>query len=620
MYALYEDNGEFKVGTILTEADSSLQIESQHGKRQKIKANNVLLRFREPVLSEFLDATRAIADDLDIDFLWEASGTEEFGFDQLAKEYFGRVATPTEAAGILFRLHGAPIYFHRKGKGRYRAAPADTLKAALVAVERKRQQTEQIERWVEALARSEFPAEWKPLMRELLYKPDRNRIETKALEQACDRVGLTAAKLFERCGVLPPTHDYHLGRFLFEYFPQGEGFAGTHQFDVPGELEASTVRAFSLDDVATTEIDDAFSLRTTSEGLLEVGIHIAAPGLGFDAETGLGRIARERLSTVYMPGRKITMLPDVLVDAFTLAEKQWRPAISLYVQVDPQTMAIRSSHSRIESIEVAANLRHQDVDPLNEIFQVGAADAIEQAERITPWAQALHTIYRFAQRLEADRGQSGASNDRPEYVFHVSGDRVTITERKRGAPLDKLVAEMMILVNRTWGKMLADHDIAAIYRGQSQGKVRMSTAAGEHQGLGVSHYAWTSSPLRRYVDLINQWQLLALLNNEAAPFARNSASLLGAIREFEVAYASYGEFQEKMEHYWCLRWLVQEGVTQSEATVVREGVVKLRQIPLFVRVSSLPDLPSGTAVIVQIESVDLVDSSLHVVYKQRVNP
>jgi exoribonuclease-2 len=147
----------------------------------------------------------------------------------------------------------------------------------------------------------------------------------------------------------------------------------------------------------------------------------------------------------------------------------------------------------------------------------------------------------------------------------------------------------------------------------------MSTAAGEHQGLGVSHYAWSSSPLRRYVDLVNQWQLLALLNNEAAPFARNSASLLGAIREFEVAYAAYGEFQEKMEYYWCLRWLVQEGVTQSEATVVREGVVKLRQIPLYVRVSSLPDLPSGTAVIVQIESVDLVDSSLHVVYKQRVN-
>lgn len=619
MYALYEDNGEFKVGTILTEADSSLQIESQHGKRQKVKANNVLLRFREPVLSEFLDTSHSIADELDIDFLWEASGHEEFGFDQLAKEYFGRAATPTEAAGILFRLHGAPIYFHRKGKGRYRAAPAETLKAALAALERKRLQTEQIERWVEALCRDEFPVEWKPLLRELLYKPDRNRIETKALEQACDRVGLTAAKLLQRCGVLPPTHEYHLGRFLFEYFPQGDGFSGAHEFAMPQTLERATVRAFSLDDLATTEIDDAFSMQTTAAGLLEIGIHIAAPGLGFNAETALGRIARERLSTVYMPGRKITMLPDALVEAFTLAENQWRPAVSLYVQLDPQTLAIRSSHSRIESIEVVANLRHQDIEPLNELFAAAAPEAIEQAARVTPWAESLHTLYRFAQRLELDRGQSGSTNDRPEYVFHVVDDRVAITERKRGSPLDKLVAEMMILVNRTWGKMLADHNIAAIYRGQSQGKVRMSTAAGEHQGLGVTHYAWTSSPLRRYVDLINQWQLLALLNNESAPFARNSATLLGAIREFEVAYAAYGEFQEKMEYYWCLRWLQQEGVSVCEATVVREGLVKLRQLPLYVRVSSLPDLPSGTAVIVQIESIDLVDSSLHVVYKQRVN-
>lgn len=619
MYALYEDNGDFKVGTILTEADSSLQIESQHGKRQKVKANNVLLRFREPVLSQFLDASHSIADELDIDFLWEASGHEEFGFDQLAKEYFGRAATPTEAAGILFRLHGAPIYFHRKGKGRYRAAPAETLKAALAALERKRLQTEQIERWVEALCQNEFPSEWKPLLRELLYKPDRNRIQTKALEQACDRVGLTAAKLLQRCGVLPSTHEYHLGRFLFEYFPQGDGFSGTHDFSVPGSLERAAVRAFSLDDLATTEIDDAFSLHTTAAGLLEIGIHIAAPGLGFSAETALGRIARERLSTVYMPGRKITMLPDALVAAFTLAENQWRPAVSMYVQLDPQTLAIRSSHSRIESIEVVANLRHQDIEPLNEQFAAARPDTIEQAARVTPWAESLHTLYRFAQRLELDRGQSATTSDRPEYAFHVADDRVTITERKRGSPLDKLVAEMMILVNRTWGKMLADHNIAAIYRGQSQGKVRMSTAAGEHQGLGVTHYAWTSSPLRRYVDLINQWQLLALLNNESAPFGRNSATLQGAIREFEVAYAAYGEFQEKMEYFWCLRWLQQEGVSVSEATVVREGVVKLRQLPLYVRVSSLPDLPSGTAVIVQIESIDLVDSSLHVVYKQRVN-
>lgn len=175
----------------------------------------------------------------------------------------------------------------------------------------------------------------------------------------------------------------------------------------------------------------------------------------------------------------------------------------------------------------------------------------------------------------------------------------------------------MILVNKTWGRFLADHDVAAIYRAQAQGKVRMTTAAGEHQGLGVSHYAWSSSPLRRYIDLINQWQLVALLDGRAPPFARNSASLQGAIRDFEATYSAYGEFQDRMEQYWCLRWLLQEGVTRTAAAVVRENVVKFRDLPLFVRVPSLPELAPGTTVQVEITEIDLIDSTVAAVYVAR---
>jgi exoribonuclease II len=612
MFALYEENGDFKLGTILTEADSSLQIESQHGKRQKVKPANVLLRFREPSLTEFARVASAVADELDIDFLWEASGEHEFGFEDLARDYFGRVPNAPESAGILYKLHAAPIYFHRKGRGRYRAAPQEILKAALAAVEKKRLQGKQIEEWARMLANGKFPEVWRPLLRELLYKPDRNRIETKALEQACAETGLSAAKLLERCGALPSTHDYHLGRFLFEYFPRGTAFSGGLDHALPTGLPVANIEAFSLDDATTTEIDDAFSVRQIDGGLIEVGIHIAAPALGFTPESMVDRIARERLSTVYMPGHKITMLPDAVVAAFTLAQGDDRPAISLYVQIDAKTMAIRQTYSRIEAIPVKANLRHHEIESLNDALPSG------KIESTIPFAAELQTLYALALNLEEGRGQAGQTFDRPEYTFHVVDDRISITERKRGSPLDKLVAEMMILANRTWGKLLADHDIAAIYRAQSQGKVRMTTAPAEHQGLGVGFYAWSSSPLRRYIDLINQWQLAALLNDELPPFQRNSATLLGAIREFELAYAAYAEFQDRMEQYWCLRWLQQEKVVQCEASVAREGVVKLRAIPLYVRMSSLPDLPPGTPVIVEVESIDLVDSTVRAVYKSRV--
>jgi exoribonuclease-2 len=608
MNVLYEESGGFKVGTVLAEHEASLQVEAPHGKRSKIKAANVLLRFSECGLDTFLERAQGAAREIDPGFLWEVCGDQEFGFAELAREYCGRPPSPVEAAGVLLALHDAPVYFHRKGRGRFRAAPPETLKAALAGLERKRREQAQIAEWVEALKRFELPEPLRALLPQLLYRPDRNRIETKAFEQACEALGLSPARLVERCGALPSTHDYHLGRFLFEHYPKGPGFPAVDPPAVPSDLPAAEAAAFSLDDAATTEIDDAFSVRREADAI-RIGVHIAAPGLGFAPGSPIDRIARERLSTAYMPGMKITMLPPAVVDRFSLAEGGARPAVSLYLDLDPGSLAIRAQRTVIEAVPVGANLRHHEVERLNDALEAGAMPADQ------PFGAELDLLHRFAGALEAGRGRPGGT-DRTEYSFHVEGDRVTITERKRGSPLDRLVSELMILVNRTWGKLLEEHGAPAIYRTQGDGKVRMTTVAAGHQGLGVSHYAWASSPLRRYVDLVNQWQLLAVLRGEPPPFARRSADLLAALRDFEVTYAALDEFQRRMEHYWCLRWLLQEGVRVTTAEVVRENVVKIARIPLYVRVPSLPDLPPGTAVEVEVEQVDLIDTQVRCVYKR----
>jgi exoribonuclease-2 len=610
MNVLYEEGGAFKVGVVLSEHEASLHVEAPHGKRAKIKAANVLLRFEDARLDSYLDRAEALAHDIDTGFLWEVCGEPEFGFLELAKEYCGRVPTPLEAAAILVKLHAAPMYFHRKGRGRFKAASPETLKAALTGLERKRQQQEQIETWVAELKRFEFPDALRAILPQLLYKPDRNRIETKAFEQACEELGLSPAKLVARCGALPSTHDYHLGRFLFEHYPQGAGFPDVIPPPVPTDLPVASVAAFSLDDATTTEIDDALSLTRREDGLVRIGIHIAAPGLGFAPASDIDRIARERLSTAYMPGNKITMLPPAVVDRFSLTEGAPRAAVSLYLDVDPSSLVVRGEETRIERVPIAENLRHHEVDLLNDALAEGHPAAG------VPFAGELEFLHRFATVLEAGRGKAGNQIERREYSFYVENDRVTITERKRGSPLDKLVAELMILVNRSWGRVLHDRDVAAIYRAQGDGKVRMTTVAAEHQGLGVSHYAWSSSPLRRYVDLVNQWQLLACLRGEPPPFGRKSAELLAVVRDFEVTYAALDEFQRRMEHYWCLRWLLQEGVTVSAAEVVRENVVKFEHLPLYVRVPSLPELPAGTPVEVEVAEVDLIDTHVRCVYKR----
>ena len=167
----------------------------------------------------------------------------------------------------------------------------------------------------------------------------------------------------------------------------------------------------------------------------------------------------------------------------------------------------------------------------------------------------------------------------------------------------------MIHVNAEWGKQLADSGIAGIYRSQGGGKVRMSTSPAPHQGLGVSQYAWISSPMRRYVDFINQRQLVALLRGETPPYTRDSESLQTYMRDFEAAYEIYGDFQRTMERYWCLRWLLQEKIEVIGAQVLKENLVKLDGLPLITRVCGLPDLAPETDIQVEISNIDLLELS-----------
>jgi len=607
MQLLYEEGGDLKVAAVLGEAPASFQVETQHGRRAKIKAAQVLLTFERPSGAELLEQARQFAAGLDAEFLWQCSGGAEFAFQDLARDYVGRAPTPVESAGVLIKLHSAPMYFYRRGRGRFQAAPEETLKLAIASVEKKKRQQEAIGLWAAALARGECPGELAALRDELLYSPDGNKPETRALEQACRETGLTAAKLFERCGLLPDSHEYHLQRFLHEFFPRGTGFPAHELPPVPGDLPLANIQAFSLDDIGTTEIDDAFSLERRGE-TLRVGIHIAAPGLGFGPGSPLDAIARARLSTAYMPGRKFTMLPEDVIERFSLDHGGEQAAVSLYFDVAGDG-AVSAAHSRVERVPVVANLRHAQYDVLNEAFESGKEAGL-------PLEAELRELWRVAGLLEARRGRPSVSSALLDYTFHVEEGRVRIVPRRRGSPLDKLVAEMMIFANSSWGELLAERDVAAIYRVQSVGKVRFSVHPEPHEGLGLGCYAWMSSPLRRYVDLVNQWQLIAALSGRRAPFARNSDGLLSALRAFEITATRFDEHQRAMEDYWSLRWLLQEGVASAPAVVLRESLVRFEGLPLIARVPSLPPLDPGARVLLEIKAIDLIGRNVSCVFRE----
>ena len=331
------------------------------------------------------------------------------------------------------------------------------------------------------------------------------------------------------------------------------------------------------------------------------------------------KIAAQRLSTVYMPGAKITMLPDSVVEAFTLCADRVCPALSMYSEIDGETLAILGHESRVERIHIAANLRHDTLEPLfnEETLAVGKLDY--------PYANELKLLWDLVQKLEAVRGKPSDNSTQMDYNFHIENDpasencRVSISQRRRGSPIDKVVAELMILVNSEWGKHLAEHGFVGIYRTQQGGKVKMSTVAAPHQGLGVAQYMWSSSPLRRYVDMVNQRQIIAMLREGEPAYPKNDPALYTTMRDFDTMYGIYNEFQRSMERYWCLRWLQQEKIELVEALVLRENLVKVADIPLVFRVPSLPEaLPANTRVQLAIGEIDLIDLDVQTRFVQTI--
>ncbi len=628
MFVLFEDTGKFLAGRILSETDASLQVELDSGKRVKVKGAHALLRFEKPAPAELMAAGQKLGTEIDLDLAWEFASDEEFGFADLARDYFSadasKPASIDQQAAALFRLYDAPHYFRRAGKGRFKKAPAEILQLALNAIEKKKQLAAQITAWAEALGRGECPEPVREQLYKILFKPDKNSAEYKAVVEASRATQTAPLDLLQQAGAIASPYQFHWKRFLFENFPRGTGFPALQAPQVKDELPLADVRAFSIDDSSTTEIDDALSVRGLGTGSITLGIHIAAPGLAVLPGSPIDAVGRARLSTVYMPGYKLTMLPDDIVQSYTLLEGRNCPALSLYLTLDAATLAITGSVSLLEQVPIVSNLRH---DVLDSVFTEAFFEAAHQEgpPAGVQWGAELTFLHRLAKHLKAQRevvrGKPENFN-RPDYNFKLDNptggepqghEVVSISTRQRGAPLDLIVAEAMILANSTWGQWLAEHGVPGIYRSQASlapgVKVRMGTKALPHAGLGVPAYAWSTSPLRRYTDLVNQWQIIACVRHGrtaalAAPFKPKDAELFSIISCFDAAYSAYNGFQSGIERYWTLKYLQQNNITELTATAFKDNLVRADTLPLVLPALGAQGLPRGAKVRVKLGAID----------------
>ena len=638
MNLLYEEGGDIKIATVQSATGTgdaeSWQATSLSGKKIKLKSKEVWLRFEKPEAQAVMDEALTLSKEIDLQLLWDCAPDEEFGLVDVAREYFGDQASIPQQVSLAIALQGAPVFFRRKGRGRFQRAPLEQLQAGLAALERKQKELEQQSLWQQDLVAGVFPEALKVSAKQLLFSPDKNSTAYKALNAACTETGESPAQLMIRCGAIDSPLAYHQGMFLKAHFPNGSAHnpnVGVDQdaYDAAiAELPIAEVQAFSIDDSGTTEIDDALSVTDLPEGGHRIGIHIAAPGLVLARDDALDEVARSRMSTVYFPGDKITMLPDAVIQKFSLDEGEFRPALSVYVDVDADGIANRETiQMRAEMVPVAANLRLENIEHLV------SDETLSDASVEYPYKKEIAILWRAAKHLHAGRQEKRVANGlraeqlglidpnalARDFHFQIKNndgvERVEIHPRQRGSILDTIVAEWMIFCNSASGQLLADHGLPGLFRtqkGWGPMRTRMQTTPGPHEGLGLDYYAWSTSPLRRYSDLVNQWQLLALAKHGVtakmvAPFPPRDAVLMGIAADFESSYQAYGEYQDRLEKYWCLRWITQD--EDSKDVYVRhlkEGMSRVEPIPLHLPIPEMASHPRMTRAYVKVSDVDLL--------------
>jgi exoribonuclease-2 len=111
--------------------------------------------------------------------------------------------------------------------------------------------------------------------------------------------------------------------------------------------------------------------------------------------------------------------------------------------------------------------------------------------------------------------------------------------------------------------------------------------------------------------MVNQWQIIACARHGAtaalvAPFKPKDAQLLGVIGAFDAAYGAYNDFQRGMERYWTMKYIEQNGITELDATLIKEQLVRADALPLVMPVMGADGWPRGAQARVRLGRIDLL--------------
>lgn len=317
----------------------------------------------------------------------------------------------------------------------------------------------------------------------------------------------------------------------------------------PEPVTADIAAAFTIDDEDSLDLDDAISVQSTGTGLT-VGIHISNVAAQIPLGCDLYREAECRVSSLYLPSQVIPMLPPELSSGqFSLTRNGLRPVISLYARFGHNLM-LDFWEFKSDWIRISGNLSYQQVDA---------------ALTAAPYS-ILKTV---CEKLRVQRGTDSAI-ERNRYYWQIKATNGDVALRRidLNSPARFIVEELMVLFNRLFAQRV--QPLPLIYRnvapytendGDPEAEVLglqayLSTKPLFHPGIGSQAYLHATSPIRRFADLVNQYQFNALLKDRALPYSREQLDQL--ITRIEKRLQLLKGVALGSERLWFLRFLRQK--------------------------------------------------------------
>ncbi|MCK5733825.1 MAG: RNB domain-containing ribonuclease, partial [Candidatus Latescibacteria bacterium] len=597
---LFRQRKQVKMGVVQALRDGKIEGEDSNRKSFKISSDRIVYatgiqaEAGRAALNAFHKSAVELAQRIALEEVWEvAKDDTALLTSQDIAELVWEEISPLRCAALLFHLHDECPYFRPVGEN-WAASPEEEVRLHLERLRQRGLQEQEEARFSEWLTTDQAPdaltdkqKRWFEEIREVALLGEEARISRpikNILHQGGTEPSQRAFDIFVRKGIWDEDEHLELLRdripvaFSESAWKEAEQLRTEDALSAKDCADLTGLHLFSIDDESTTDIDDACSVERTPSGW-RVGVHITDVASLIPIDSALGAAAQERLTSLYLPDQKIPMFPPPFSEQIgSLLPGAPRLALSVLFDLD-EDLEVRDTHILSSRIVNRERLSYEQVD------------AILDGEAY-PLSESLRLLDRFSEKLQCKRIAAGAVMlERTEIQIHVDQDkRITLRKRFRETRSNRIVSEMMILVNRYVAALCAEHELPVGYRTQDPVALddledisnealrrhqilrrvkfsKLSTEPGPHHLLGVDCYTQVTSPLRRFPDLLVQRQIVRYLTQGDVVYDRDEmASLLQRVEE---QIRALKRLERRRERYWLLKYL-QPSIGEEFSAVVLE--------------------------------------------------